>query len=41
VLWAPLVALARVAVGLHFLLDVVGGGLLGLAAAVVTVQVVA
>jgi len=41
VLWAPLVALARVAVGLHFLLDVVGGVLLGLAAAVVTVQVVA
>jgi undecaprenyl-diphosphatase len=41
VLWAPLVALARVAVGLHFLLDVVGGVLLGLVAAVVVVQVVA
>jgi len=28
--WAPLVALARVAMGVHYLSDVVGGGLLGL-----------
>jgi len=41
VLWAPLVALARVAVGLHFLADVVGGVLLGLVAAVVVTQIVA
>ena len=38
VVWAPLVALARVAVGLHFLSDVVSGVLLGLAAAVVAVE---
>jgi undecaprenyl-diphosphatase len=30
--WAPLVALARVAMGVHYLSDVVGGALLGLAA---------
>jgi membrane-associated phospholipid phosphatase len=30
VLWAPLVALARVAMGVHYLSDVVGGTLLGL-----------
>ncbi len=29
-LWAPLVALARVAMGVHYLSDVVGGGVLGL-----------
>ena len=40
VLWAPLVALARVATGLHYLSDVVGGVVLGLVAAVVVVQVV-
>ncbi len=28
--WAPLVALARVAMGVHFLSDVIGGALLGL-----------
>jgi membrane-associated phospholipid phosphatase len=28
--WAPLVALARVAMGVHYLSDVLGGGLLGL-----------
>jgi len=28
--WAPLVALARVAMGVHFLSDVVAGGLLGI-----------
>ena len=36
--WAPLVALARVAMGLHYLSDVVGGALLGLAAALVAVR---
>jgi len=30
--WAPLVALARVAMGLHYLSDVVAGAALGLAA---------
>ena len=30
--WAPLVALARVAMGVHYLSDVIGGALLGLAA---------
>jgi len=30
VVWAPLVSLARVAMGLHYLSDVVAGGLLGL-----------
>jgi undecaprenyl-diphosphatase len=30
--WAPLVALARVAMGVHYLSDVVGGALLGVAA---------
>ena len=29
-LWAPLVALARVAMGVHYLSDVVGGAVLGL-----------
>ncbi len=41
VLWAPLVALARVATGLHYLSDVVGGVALGLVAAVAAVQVMA
>jgi undecaprenyl-diphosphatase len=31
-LWAPLVALSRVAMGLHYLSDVVAGAVLGLAA---------
>jgi undecaprenyl-diphosphatase len=30
ILWAPLVALARVAMGVHYLSDVVAGGFLGL-----------
>lgn len=37
--WAPLVALARVAMGLHYLSDVVGGVLLGLAAALAAARV--
>jgi len=36
-LWAPLVALARVAMGVHFLSDVLAGGLLGLIAAWIAV----
>lgn len=39
VVWAPLVALARVAMGLHYLSDIVGGAVLGLAAALVAVQI--
>jgi undecaprenyl-diphosphatase len=37
-IWAPLVALARVAMGLHYLTDIVGGALLGLLAALVAVR---
>jgi undecaprenyl-diphosphatase len=33
IVWAPLVALARVAMGLHFVADIVGGAVLGLALA--------
>ncbi|HET7010742.1 MAG TPA: phosphatase PAP2 family protein [Anaerolineales bacterium] len=39
ILWAPLVALARVAMGLHYVSDIVGGGLLGLLAGVATLAV--
>ena len=39
-IWAPLVALARVAMGLHYVSDIVGGALLGLAAALVAIQIV-
>ena len=38
IVWAPLVALARVAMGLHYLSDIAGGAVLGLAAAVVANQ---
>jgi undecaprenyl-diphosphatase len=38
VLWAPLVALARVAMGLHYLSDILGGAVLGLVAALVAIQ---
>lgn len=34
ILWAPLVALARVAMGLHYLSDVLAGGVLGFALAI-------
>jgi undecaprenyl-diphosphatase len=37
--WAPLVALARVAMGVHYLSDVFAGGLLGLAAGLVAITV--
>jgi membrane-associated phospholipid phosphatase len=38
--WAPLVSLARVAMGLHYLSDVVGGAILGLLAGGVSLAVV-
>jgi undecaprenyl-diphosphatase len=41
VVWAPLVALARVAMGLHYVSDIVGGALLGLAGALVAIRIVA
>ena len=37
--WAPLVALARVAMGVHYLSDVIGGALLGLGVGVALVIV--
>ena len=40
VAWAPLVSLARVALGVHYLSDVVAGGILGLAAGAIAVGVV-
>jgi undecaprenyl-diphosphatase len=39
VIWAPLVALSRVAMGLHYVSDIVGGAALGVAVAVVVSQV--
>lgn len=36
--WAPLVVLARVAMGLHYLSDVVAGALFGLAMGVITLR---
>jgi len=39
ILWAPLVALARVALGVHYLSDILAGGLLGLAAALTAITV--
>jgi undecaprenyl-diphosphatase len=38
-LWAPLVALARVAMGVHYLSDIVAGGILGVIAGVAALQV--
>ena len=38
-LWAPLVALARVALGVHYLSDILAGFVLGLAAGVVALQI--
>ena len=37
-IWAPLVALARVAMGVHFLSDVIAGSLLGITVAVIGLQ---
>jgi len=38
-IWAPLVALARVAMGVHYLSDVIVGALLGIAIGVIGLQV--
>jgi membrane-associated phospholipid phosphatase len=38
-IWAPLVALARVAMGVHYLSDIVAGGILGVIAGVVALQI--
>lgn len=40
VAWAPLVSVARVAMGVHYLSDVVAGGILGLAAGATAIAVV-
>jgi undecaprenyl-diphosphatase len=37
-IWAPLVALARVAMGVHYLSDVIAGALLGITVAVIGLQ---
>ncbi|MBU2611644.1 MAG: phosphatase PAP2 family protein [Chloroflexi bacterium] len=37
--WAPLVSLARVAMGVHYVSDVVAGGALGLLAGVIALQI--
>ncbi len=38
-IWAPLVALARVAMGVHYLSDIVAGALLGILVALIGLQV--
>ncbi len=38
-LWAPLVALARVAMGVHYVSDIVAGGILGIVAGVAALQI--
>ena len=38
-LWAPLVALARAAMGVHYVSDVVAGGILGIVAGVAALQI--
>ncbi|MFC1878398.1 phosphatase PAP2 family protein [Chloroflexota bacterium] len=38
VIWAPLVILARVAMGVHFVLDVVAGAILGVMIGIILVQ---
>jgi len=37
--WAPLVALARVAMGVHYVSDITAGAVLGIAAALISLQV--
>lgn len=37
-IWAPLVALARVAMGVHYVSDVIAGALLGIAVAIIGLQ---
>jgi undecaprenyl-diphosphatase len=38
IVWAPLVGLARVATGLHYVSDVVAGWILGLMMGLITIQ---
>lgn len=38
-IWAPLVALARVAMGVHYVSDILAGGIVGLIAGVIALQV--
>lgn len=38
-IWAPLVALARVAMGVHYLSDVIAGALLGIGVALIGLQI--
>jgi undecaprenyl-diphosphatase len=38
-IWAPLVALARVAMGVHYVSDILAGGIVGLIAGIITLQV--
>lgn len=38
-IWAPLVALARVAMGVHYLSDIIAGAGLGLVAGLITLQI--
>ncbi|HSK66925.1 MAG TPA: phosphatase PAP2 family protein, partial [Anaerolineales bacterium] len=38
-IWAPLVALARVAMGVHYLSDVIAGAMLGILIAVIGIAV--
>ena len=38
-IWAPLVALARVAMGVHYLSDVIAGGILGIICGIVVLQI--
>jgi membrane-associated phospholipid phosphatase len=38
-IWAPLVALARVAMGLHYLSDILAGAGLGLVAGLIALQI--
>ncbi len=38
-IWAPLVALARVAMGVHYLSDIAAGGVLGIIAGIVALQI--
>jgi undecaprenyl-diphosphatase len=39
-IWAPLVALARVAMGLHFVSDILAGAILGAIAGAIVLQIV-
>jgi undecaprenyl-diphosphatase len=38
-IWAPLVALARVAMGVHYVSDIVAGAILGIVIALIGLQI--